>query len=63
MVTQRQIEANRCNAERSKGPTSDAGKARSRANAIKHGMAAQSVDLEESDLSHSEFDEGRVQWQ
>ena len=39
------VEANRRNAQKSKGPTSDAGKARSRYNALKHGMTAKTVLL------------------
>ena len=39
------IEANRRNSQRSKGPTSDAGKSRSRYNALKHGMTAKTVLL------------------
>ena len=39
MATERQIEANQRNAQLSTGPRTDEGKAQSRANAIKHGMA------------------------
>src|ERR1700733_7927546 len=39
------IEANRRNSQRSRGPTSDDGKARSRYNALKHGMTAKTVLL------------------
>jgi hypothetical protein len=38
MASQRKIEANRRNALRSTGPRTDAGKARSRRNALKHGL-------------------------
>jgi hypothetical protein len=40
MASQAQIEANRRNAKKSTGPTSETGKAQSRLNALKHGMAA-----------------------
>ena len=60
MATERQIEANRRNAARSTGPTSEAGKARSRANAIKHGMAGASA-MVEAGLS-AEFEERRAKW-
>lgn len=43
MATQRQIEANRKNAQKSTGPRSLAGKASSSRNAIKHGLASASL--------------------
>jgi hypothetical protein len=43
MATQRQIVANQRNALLSTGPQSEAGKARSRLNAVKHGLTAQQV--------------------
>jgi hypothetical protein len=39
MASPRQIEANRRNAQKSTGPRTQAGKARSRLNAVKHGLA------------------------
>jgi hypothetical protein len=41
LTSQRKIEANRRNARRSTGPRSAEGKARSRLNAVSHGLAAQ----------------------
>ncbi len=41
MATERQIESNRRNALRSTGPRTAEGKVRSRANALKHGLAAE----------------------
>lgn len=41
MTSQKKIEANRRNASRSTGPRSAEGKARSRLNAVSHGLAAQ----------------------
>ena len=43
MVTLKQIEANRRNALRSTGPRSEEGKRRSRCNAVRHGLAAETV--------------------
>jgi hypothetical protein len=40
MATQRQIQANRRNATLGRGPKSLSGKARSRVNALRHGLAA-----------------------
>ena len=43
MTSFRQIEANRRNALRSTGPTSEDGKRRSRQNAVRHGLSAETV--------------------
>src|SRR5436305_11286320 len=43
MTTFKQIEANRRNARRSTGPTSNEGKQRSRCNAVRHGLTAETV--------------------
>src|SRR3954447_20946449 len=43
MTSFRQIEANRRNARRSTGPTTDKGKLRSRRNAVRHGLTAETV--------------------
>jgi hypothetical protein len=48
MTTERQVEANRKNAERSTGPRTEEGKARSRGNALKHGLAGSGVVLSEA---------------
>jgi hypothetical protein len=45
MATERQIAANRRNAERSTGPRTAAGKERSRRNALRHGLAAEQILL------------------
>jgi hypothetical protein len=43
MTTFRQLETNRRNAEQSTGPRTDAGRRRSRLNAIRHGLMAETV--------------------
>jgi hypothetical protein len=43
MTSERQLAANRANARLSTGPRSDAGKLRSRRNAVRHGLAAETV--------------------
>lgn len=50
MASEAQIAANRQNAQLSTGPTSEAGKRRSRANAIKHGLCAAVVVVESAEL-------------
>jgi hypothetical protein len=46
MTTERQISANQRNARQSTGPSTPEGKARSRANALKHGMAAETLVID-----------------
>src|SRR5205814_3565225 len=43
MTSYRQIEANRRNAQRSTGPTTEEGTLRSRRNAVRHGLTAETV--------------------
>jgi hypothetical protein len=60
MASEKQIEANRKNASKSSGPKTDEGKAKSRANATKHGMAVESTDVEAS--ISPEFLQRRADW-
>lgn len=60
MATERQIEANRRNATLSTGPKTEEGKAASRANATRHGLASESTEVE---LGLSEaFEARRKDW-
>ena len=43
MTSSKQIQANRANAKKSTGPKTEAGKARSRRNAWKHGLTAETL--------------------
>src|SRR5215218_4687651 len=45
MATQKQIDANRRNAQRSTGPSTDLGKAVAKFNSLKHGMTAATAVL------------------
>jgi hypothetical protein len=46
MVSESQLSANRANAKSSSGPKTQAGRARSRMNAVKHGLTAREITVE-----------------
>jgi hypothetical protein len=50
MTSFRQVEANRRNALRSTGPKTDEGKRRSRLNAVRHGLTAETVIASPEDV-------------
>jgi hypothetical protein len=54
MATQKQIEANRRNAQKSTGPVTEAGKTKARFNALKHGMTAKVAVLPHEDAQSYE---------
>jgi hypothetical protein len=49
MRSKQRLEANRANAKRSTGPSTEPGKARSKMNALKHGLAAKAVVIDGED--------------
>ena len=54
-TSQARINANRMNSQRSTGPTSEAGKQRSRRNGLKHGLTGTGIVLAEQDVSEVEL--------
>ena len=61
MTSFRQVAANRANARKSTGPTTEEGKQQSRGNAVRHGLTAETVigELEDAD-DYSAFEESIV---
>jgi len=55
MATEKQINANRKNAQKSTGPKTDEGKATVSQNAVKHGLFAQSVIYGENQVEYEAF--------
>jgi hypothetical protein len=65
MATQAQIDANRLNAKKSTGPRTPEGKARSRANALRHGLSGTAIlmDCEQEDEFNEMVDDLLEEWQ
>jgi hypothetical protein len=62
MATQKQIEANRRNAQKSTGPKTQEGKSKSKFNALKHGMAATVAVLPHEDqVSYDELRQSLIE--
>ena len=62
MATQKQIEANRRNAQKSTGPKTEQGKAKSKFNALKHGMTAEVAVLPHEDkISYEELRQATIE--
>jgi hypothetical protein len=61
MTSEKQIDANRRNALLSTGPTSDAGRNRSRMNALRHGLTGQVTTMTDEDrAAHDEFSKALI---
>src|SRR6202451_3765300 len=61
MATEQQIAANRRNALLSTGPTSDAGRNRSRMNALRHGLTGQVTTMTDEDrAAHDQFSKALI---
>src|ERR1700730_7050160 len=60
MISEQQLEANRLNALKSCGPKTPEGKARSKMNALKHGLTAEQIVLPNEDPE--EYDALCQQW-
>src|SRR5260370_6866478 len=60
MISEQQLEANRLNSQKSTGPRTPEGKARSKMNALKHGLTAEQIVLPNEDPE--EYDALCQQW-
>ena len=60
MTSFRQIEVNRNNALRSTGPKTEAGKRRSRRNAVRHGVTAEIVVVAPEDIENYQAFEAAI---
>jgi hypothetical protein len=62
MISEKQLEANRQNAQKSTGPKTDEGRKRSKLNAQRHGLSGQVTTMTEEDrLAHDKFSKAIIQ--
>src|ERR1022692_1975754 len=61
MISEKQLEANRNNALRSTGPKTEAGRNRSRMNALRHGLTGQVTTMTDEDrAAHDQFSKALI---
>ena len=61
MISEKQLEANRNNALRSSGPKTEAGRNRSRMNALRHGLTGQVTTMTDEDrTAHDQFSKALI---
>src|SRR3984885_3726850 len=62
MISEKQLEANRNNAQLSHGPVTDAGRKRSSMNALRHGLTGQVTTMTDEDrTAHEKFSRALIQ--
>jgi hypothetical protein len=62
MISEKQLEANRNNAQLSQGPVTDEGRKRSRMNALRHGLTGQVTTMTDEDrIAHEKFSKALIQ--
>jgi hypothetical protein len=62
MISEKQLEANRNNAQLSHGPVTDAGRKRSSMNALRHGLTGQVTTMTDDDrTAHEKFSKALIQ--
>jgi hypothetical protein len=62
MISEKQLEANRNNAQLSQGPVTDAGRKRSSMNALRHGLTGQVTTMTDEDrTAHEKFSKALIQ--
>jgi hypothetical protein len=62
MISEKQLEANRNNAQLSQGPVTDEGRKRSRMNALRHGLTGQVTTMTDEDrTAHEKFSKALIE--